>query len=53
MVVEYSGDQELDMVLDSLEHCGAFLTAGVVSKDIQFQQKVGRLIALSPLHLAE
>lgn len=39
IVVEY-GDGELDHVLEALERTEAHLTAAVVSRDIQFQNKV-------------
>lgn len=39
IVVEY-GDLELDQVLEALERTEAHLTAAIVSRDIQFQNKV-------------
>jgi len=37
--VEY-GDDDLEAVLKALENTDAYLTAAVVSKDVQFQNKV-------------
>ena len=39
VVVEW-GDEDLDALLVALEHTEAYLTAAIVSKDIQFQNKV-------------
>lgn len=41
MVVQYETEQ-LEMVLDCLERTTAHLTAAIVSKDTQFQNKVRR-----------
>lgn len=47
MVVEYETEQ-LDLVLDALERTTAHLTAAIVSKDIQFQNKVS--VAVLAVH---
>jgi hypothetical protein len=39
IVVEWD-DAELPLVLEALERCDAHLTAAIVTKDIQFQNKV-------------
>lgn len=39
VVVQYS-DAQLDRMLDALENTEAYLTAAIVSTDIQFQNKV-------------
>lgn len=39
VLVEYS-DEELDMVMSALEKCAHHLTAAIVSRDIEFQNKL-------------
>ncbi len=45
VVVEYD-DAQLDLVLAALENTEAYLTAAIVSRDIQFQNKVGFALRL-------